>query len=86
MSDERRANNDKIVEFIGEAKTHIAYSNEIQRDYVIDRKDIYEKIEVLGNRQTTTETKQAGTIWGIRLIGVGTVTLLGKMVWKSLHP
>ncbi|HDY68335.1 MAG TPA: hypothetical protein ENH85_11165 [Candidatus Scalindua sp.] len=66
--------NDKILIFIGKVEEHMKYSNEIQKDYVIDRKDIYEKMEGLGNRQTKIEEKQGfimktGGIMIIAIIG-----------------
>ena len=57
---------------LAEIKVHMEYSNEIQRDYIIDRKDIYEKINGLGDRQTKVETNQK---WITRIgsIEIGTL-------------
>ncbi len=62
--------NKEILIFIGKVEEHMRYNNEIQKDYVFDRKDIYEKIEDLGTRQTQVETKQSF------IMKIGSVVLL----------
>ena len=53
-----RNDDEKILIFMGKVEEQMSRNNEIQKDYVFDRKDIYEKIECLGIRQTKIETKQ----------------------------
>jgi len=65
-------NTNKVLVFIGKVEEHMRYSNEIQKDYVFDRKDIYDKINALGTRQTKIETKQGFImkIGGVIILGI----------------
>lgn len=83
MTDERRENNENILTFMGEVKQHMIYNNEIQRDYIIDRKDIYEKIGKLDKAQGKIETKQTTITWtgGIAILAV--IGLVGR--WIASH-
>lgn len=58
MADERRELNAQLLTHMGRVDKHMEYSNNLQRDYIIDRKDIYDKIEAHGNEITRIDTKQ----------------------------
>lgn len=54
-----KAKNDNgLALFMGQVSKHMEYSNELQRDYILDRKDIYDKIEAQGKDIVRIDTKQ----------------------------
>lgn len=58
MAEERRELNAQLITHMCEVSIHMKHSNELQKDYILDRKDIYEKIEAHGKDIVRIDTKQ----------------------------
>lgn len=53
-----KKNDNGLALFMGQVSKHMEYSNELQKDYILDRKTIYDKIEAQGKDIVKIDTKQ----------------------------
>jgi hypothetical protein len=84
MKDERRENNAELLKFMGKVEQHMIFSNEIQKDYVIDRKDIYGKIGDLDKRQVKSETKIGIITWVGSAFTLTGLAVIGRWIYLKI--
>ena len=75
--------NDEILKFMGKVDQHMNYSNEIQRDYIIDRKDLYEKVGKLDVRLAKTETRQGIIMKTGTVVIAATIAFFTRGYWMK---
>ena len=79
---ERRINLAVILEKIDGRLGNI---EKYQDDCATDRNALFKRIRQVDKQLTVVETKQTGVIKGMWAVGLATLGLIGKFIYKSIH-